>query len=572
MRRVVPIVALTGVVALTPVAGRLAPGIMTPSLGFAVAVAGCFAAMALSLDVLAGHAGQLTLGHGAVVSIGALTSGVLTAKWHLPFVAGAAGGAAVAATLSWLLSLPAVRLGALSLGAVTLTLAVAVDNAAFRWDWLTAGKESMVLPRPLLGTFRFSSSADYAAIAVAIAVAAWLVDRHVARTRFGHRLHVVRDDERLAHALGIDPHREKRRAFVVAGAMAGTAGAAYGHLLMTVGPETFGFSRLSLPLLALVVIAGQGAPGAVASVAVAYAFMPRVLRPLEDWAPFLGALIFLNTVARNPEGLAAAVRSARRRRRAAPVKPLDLAQLPLPGGAAGRRRELVAHDLRVEIGDRTIVDGVSLRVPPATIVALVGPNGAGKTTILDAISGFAPLTAGSMTIDGVPLFGREPFERRHLGVARTFQGGSLPGRLRVGEALLLGNPPDEVEGRDARDIATALGLAGNLDDPIRELSVGQQRILEITVAMMSGADVLLLDEPSAGLAPPVIDQLAARLRALRDDLGRSILLVEHDMRLVRAVADSIYVLDQGHVVHEGPAQAIFTTDAPQLLSWIGAKP
>ena len=563
-----------GLVAVAPVSSRLAPGLLTPTLGFAIAVAGCFAAMALSLDVLAGHAGQLTLGHGAVVSIGALTSGVVTAKWHLPFVVGVLGAVLVAAAISWVFARPAVRLGALSLGAVTLTLAVAVDNAAFRWDWLTTGRESLVLPRPLAGTFRFSSSADYAAVAVAFAVVAWLVDQRVAVSRFGRRLHVVRDDERLAQALGIDPRREKQRAFVLAGGLAGMAGAAYGHLLITVGPETFGFSRLSLPLLALVVIGGQGSPSAVAAVGAAYGLLPRLLHPLEDWAPLLGALLFIHAVARNPEGVAESVRAARRRRRSPPAMPLDLAavQLDTLGGATADRRGLAADHLNVEIDGRRILDGLSLRVPPATIVALVGPNGAGKTTALNAISGFVALASGSAAVDGATLTDRPAFDRRRLGIARTFQGGSLPGRLRVGEALLLGQPAGRRDARRAaEEVAAALGFADRLDVPLRELSIGQQRVLELVAAMTSGAPVLLLDEPSAGLAPPVVDQLGAQLRALRDTFGRSILLVEHNMRLVRAVADTVCVLERGQLVHEAPAPDFFARDAPELLTWIGGR-
>lgn len=570
MTRVAHALLLVGLVVVTPISARVVPALMTPTMAFAVALAACFAAMALSLDLIAGHAGQLTLGHGAIVSIGALSSGVATSKWHLPFLAGVVSAAAVAAALSWLLAGPAVRLGALSLGAVTLTVAVAVENAAFRWDWLTAGREAMVLPRPLVGAFRFTASADYAAIAVVVALAAWFVDRHVARSRFGHRLHVLRDDERMAQAVGIDPHHEKRCAFVLGGAVAGVAGAVYGHLLITVGPDTFGFSRLSLPLLALVVIAGQGTPAAVGGVAAAYGVMPRVLRPLEDWAGLLSALLFLHAVARNPEGLASSVRSARRRRRPPlPAGPLDLAGIRAPI-ISGGGHDVVVDDLHVDLGGRTILDGLSLRVPPATIVALVGPNGAGKTTLLDALSGFVAVSSGSIRHGHTELVPMPPFERRRLGVARTFQGGSLPGRLQVGEALLLGQPEGAREARrGALDTAHALGFDRHLEDPIRELSVGQQRILEIAAAMTSGTSVLLLDEPSAGLAPPVVEQLGAQLRRLRDDFGRSVLLVEHNVALVRAVADIVCVLDRGHLVHQAPASDLFAADAPLLLTWVG---
>ena len=560
-------IAICALIATGPVLSRLAPDLLTPSRAFALAVAACFAAMALSLDVVAGHAGQLTLGHGAVVSLGAVASGVATAKWHLPFVAGAALGLAVGCLASWLFARPAVRLGTLSLGAVTLAVGMAVEASLFRWDWLTAGTDGMVLPRPLVGSFRFSEAGDYAALAVSIATVMWFADRAVERSQFGRGLHVVRDDPRLALALGIDPMRTKRRAFTLAGAMAGLAGATYGHLLITIGPDTFGFSRLSLPLLALVVIAGQGHALSVALVAGVYGLMPRILDPLEEWAPVISAALFLNAVARNPEGIASAVSAQRRRRRRTPPPEVSL-DLTSVTSLIGRTesRALEIDDVVVEVGGRRLLDGLSLSVAPSTIVALVGPNGAGKTTALNAISGFIDVAGGAIRIGDVDLTRRSSHQRRSLGIARTFQGGSLPGRVDVEEALLLlqGGSRD-----DAGRLAASLGFADHLDVPVRELSVGQQRILEVAGSLSSGVGLLLLDEPSAGLSPPLVERLGDQLRAARDELGASVLLVEHNLPLVRAVADVVYVLDRGRVVHESPAADFFAARDREVLAWLG---
>lgn len=566
--------ALVLLIAAGPVLGRVVPGAVSSTGWFAFALAACFAAMALSLDVIAGHAGQLTLGHGALVSIGAVASGVVTAKWNLPFVIGAAAGAIIAFVVSWVFARPAVRLGALSLGAVTLAVAIAVETSLFRWDWLTAGREAMVLPRPLAGSFRFSAAHDYAAIAVATAVGLWLVDRRIGRSRFGRSLHVIRDDERMAQALGSDPIRQKQRAFALAGAMGGIAGSVYGHLLITIGSEAFGFSRLSLPLLALVVIAGQGSAGTVALVGAAYGLLPRVIDPLEEWIPVASAALFLNAVARNPEGIVSTVRTRRRRRRASAAR-VEPRLTPLFQEVEGQHRSkrLALEGLTVRVGERVLLDDVSMEVPPRAIVALVGANGAGKTTALNAVSGFIAAESGSVTIDGNDLLARPSHQRRALGVARTFQGGSLPGRLDVEEALLLFQPGTEVEARrSAHDLAAALGFIDRLDTPMRELSVGQQRLVELAGVLSSEAGFLLLDEPSAGLAPPLVDELSSYLRAVRDELGRSVLLVEHNMVLVRAVADTVVVLDRGRVVHDGAASSFFDRRDDEALAWLGGAP
>ena len=566
-------VGLVALVAAGPVLARIAPDLVSPTGWFAFALAASFAAMALSLDVVAGHAGQLTLGHGAVVSIGAVASGVATAKWNLPFAAGALAGAVAGFVVSWLFARPAVRLGALSLGAVTLAVAIAAEVSLFRWDWITAGREGMVLPRPLAGSFRFSAAHDYAAIAVAAAAAMWLVDRRVGRTRFGRSLHVIRDDERVAQALGIDPIREKQRAFALAGTMAGLAGSVYGHLLITIGADTFGFSRLSLPLLTLVVIAGQGSAGAVALVGAAYGLLPRVIDPLEEWIPVVSAALFLNAVARNPEGIASTVRGRRRRRRDIDPPPSPRLARAISGSRAQQSKQLVVAGITVEVAERLLLDQVSLTVAPRSIVALVGANGAGKTTLMNAVSGFIEVDDGSIKVGDSSVLGRPAHDRRRLGIARMFQGGSLPGRIDVEEALLLFQTGTEDERRrSACELAAALGFAQRLDTPVRELSVGQQRMVELAGVLSSDAEILLLDEPSAGLAPPLVEELAAYLQVVRDDAGCAVLLVEHNMTLVRAVADRVVVLDRGRVVQDSSAEAFFSRRSDEVLAWLGGAP
>lgn len=147
-------------IAAGPVLGRVAPEVMTASRGFTLSSAFCFAAMALSLDVIAGHTGLFTLGHGAVLSIGAVVSGVVTGTWAGPFLVAVVTSALICGTLSWVLARPALRLKAMSLGAVTLGLAIVVETSLFRWRWLTGGDEGLVLPRPLAGEFRFAASTD----------------------------------------------------------------------------------------------------------------------------------------------------------------------------------------------------------------------------------------------------------------------------------------------------------------------------------------------------------------------------------------------------------------------------
>jgi branched-chain amino acid transport system permease protein len=583
-----PAVAVV-LVAAPPLLSRVAPDLLTTTRAHTIAHGACFAAMALSLNVVAGHAGQLTLGHGAIVSAGALTSGVMTAKYHQPFLVGVAAAVVVTGVVSLVVVLPALRLRAIALGAATLGLSLVVESAVFRWDWLTGGDEGIVLPRPLVGTFRFSASADYASVAFALAALVWVVDRRVAASRVGRAMHAVREDEKYAAALGVDVPMTKVHAFVLAGITAGVAGAAYGHLLITVGPTTFGYSTLSLPLFALVIVAGQGSRGAVAAVAFGYAVMPRVLRFLDEWSQVVGGVLFLHAIVRNPDGIAGTVRRLKQQRAALPAAPPPT--FSAGGPALDRRPDdtpmLRVKNLEVELGGAEILRGLSLAVPPRTITALIGPNGSGKTTTLDAISGFLPVRSGGVEIFGRDVTGLSVRRRAAAGLARTFQSGGLPGRLSVEEILLLAQHNHEAEPwivdllgfpvarraearmrTRAAAAAAGLGFAGRLSVDVADLSVGQQRLVELMAAVLTDAPLVLLDEPSAGLAPGAVDALASQLRGMRDDLGRSVVLVEHNLALVRAVADHVYVLGEGCVVHEGPV-AELADEGDVLRAWLG---
>jgi BCD family chlorophyll transporter-like MFS transporter len=200
----------------------------------------------------------------------------------------------------------------------------------------------------------------------------------------------------------------------------------------------------------------------------------------------------------------------------------------------------------VTAGEARLLDGVSIEVDPGRIVAIVGANGAGKTTLLDAISGEVPLTSGKITV-GHEVGVRKPGAPPSAHVGRVFQGSPLPGTLTVGEVATLAT--------GSRDRAAALlkrfGLAVHATSFVTELSTGMRRILDLAIATSKDPKLLLLDEPASGLAPSEVEQLAGLLLAWRDRTGGSVVIVEHDMVLLRLVADEVVVLDAGRVVATG---------------------
>ena len=205
-----------------------------------------------------------------------------------------------------------------------------------------------------------------------------------------------------------------------------------------------------------------------------------------------------------------------------------------------------------------VLHGVTLHVDPGEIVTLIGANGAGKTTLMHAISGVQPITEGAIRFDGVPIEKRPAHERVAFGISQVPEGRQVFAPLSVLDNLKLGAwscRDADMEPALARVCALFPMLDAILETPAGALSGGQQQMLAIGRALMARPRLLLLDEPSMGLAPNLVDQLLTVIRALRDD-SLTILLVEQNARAALAIADRAYVLETGRVTLSGPAAEI----------------
>jgi branched-chain amino acid transport system ATP-binding protein len=205
-----------------------------------------------------------------------------------------------------------------------------------------------------------------------------------------------------------------------------------------------------------------------------------------------------------------------------------------------------------------VLHGVTLRVEPGEIVTLIGANGAGKTTLMHAISGVQPITGGAIRFNGEPIEKRPAHERVAFGISQVPEGRQVFASLSVLDNLRLGawsRRDTDMEPELAGVCALFPMLDAILDTPAGALSGGQQQMLAIGRALMAKPRLLLLDEPSMGLAPNLVDQLLAVIRALRDD-SLTILLVEQNARAALAIADRAYVLETGRVTLSGPAAEI----------------
>lgn len=561
-------------------------------------VAVALAVAATSLNLLLGYAGQLSLGHAALLATGAFASGIVTSRWHGSMVFGLLFAMAVAAAVSFVVGLPALRLRGLYLAIVTLVFGLVMQYSVLRSSALSGGSAGVALPRRVWGSSVFTDQAVYLVVSLLLLLGVWLVDVNIVRTRLGRAFRVIRENEAVAQSFGIPVTRYKLLAFVVSGAMAGLAGAMYGHAIGFVNNEKPFDYNLSLVLVIIVVIGGQGHRLAVVLAALVYWIFPSFISGLHVWAYVIGAVGLMLTVSRHPEGLASL--SAHRRR----PKALDddddddgalpaLPELPapvrrLPDSVVAGTPMLEVQDVAVRFGGLQAVDGVSFTVPTGAIVGLIGPNGAGKSTLFNAISGLVRIERGRILLRGQEVGHLRCDQRARLGIARSFQQVGLAKDLSVRENFLLAQhqltgysdaeallmlprasaAEDELQTR-AEQAISALGFAELADLPVRNLSGGQQRIVEIACLLVTAPELVLLDEPSAGMAPGAAENLATRLRDLRDTLGRTVLLIEHNVPLVLDTCDYVYVLDAGRLIAQGtPAEV--AADRAVVDAYFGA--
>ncbi|MBL0373235.1 branched-chain amino acid ABC transporter ATP-binding protein/permease [Rhizobium sp. KVB221] len=505
-----------------------------------------------SLGLVTGRTGMISLCQMSFAGVGAWVTGYLN-------VAEAPGGLIVWVLIGGLaavpvgiaIGLPALRLRGINLAIVTLGFAAAFDTVLATITFPGQTTFTQVV-RPEL----FDSDRGYFIFILGFYGIIAVVLEFVSRSRLGASWLAVRHSERAAAAHGISVPKAKLSAFAISAFISGISGGLLAGYLGTLVAENFNMMQ-SLALFAVSTMVGAHFTLGAIIGGILITLFPELLRRLnlpQDVGNLffaLGAVQALSTGETIAETWARLGRKWMPKRAAKETGDLS-AHLPAPvQHAAGIALEV--SDLTVRYGAVVALDKVHLKVPAKTVVGLVGPNGAGKSTMVDAIAGFLASYEGSIKLNGQPLDGQSATVRAHLGIRRTWQTTRIAPELRVGEYIRLAAGPISDSELEA--------VLQWFDCPppetlISTVDAGTRRLLDVAGVVAARPPVILLDEPAAGQSYAEALKLGERIAAIPEKFGSAVLLIEHDMDLVRRACSAITVFDFGRVIADGAPQAV----------------
>jgi branched-chain amino acid transport system permease protein len=556
-------------------------------------VIGLAAMVCLGLVLLTGAAGLTSFGQAAFVGIAAYVSAYGTTALGLsPWLTLVLGLAATGAT-AWVLGAITLRLSGHYLPISTIAWGAAIFFLFARIPAL-GGQTGLTDIPPVrlfgiaLDTGRSSTWLIWACLLLAMAATSALLC-----SRQGRAIRALRGGALMAESFGINAHRTRMAAFVVAALLAGLSGWLYVHFLRFINPTPFDVTA-GIEYLFMIMVGGATAVwGAVAGAAV----LTLLRNALQDVLPALlgqegnfdlivyGALIIL-LLQRTRLGMVGALVARIPALATPPVAVPAETPARLPSRPVPVRGELFLRVVNVEkwFGGLCAVDKMSFEVGAGEIVSLIGPNGAGKSTMFNLITGAAAPTKGGIEVRGVAVAGASPRAAARLGIARTFQHVRLLRQMSAIENVMIGAHArgrkgllagalrlDRAEERllaaEAARQLRRVGLGEVMHRPAGSLALGQQRLLEVARALCADPLLLLLDEPAAGLRHAEKQALAGLLDRLRDD-GMAVLLVEHDMEFVMNLADRVVVMEFGRKLVEGLPEAV-QADPRVLDAYLG---
>jgi len=545
-----------------------------------------FAVIALSLTVLTGWAGQLSLGQYAFVGVGSFITAAFEMR-GMPFGVAVFYGTVAGVVAALAIGAPALSIRGLYLAVTTLAFAVAARSWIFTRDSFLGGETVANVDRGELAFLDFRDARTYYYLCLLVLLVAVLVVSRLRTSGVGRTLIAVRENEAAAASFAVSPAVAKLTAFAVAGGLAALAGGLLAGARVQFSAIHFGPEE-SLRVVAMTIIGGLGSVAGSVLGAVYVLGLPALIEDSAEVRLLTSGVGLLILLLYFPGGLAQLLYKARDGLLVVAERRVAATAAEAPPGGPGRASTQVVRpdstvvdptagtpalrtsEVTVRFGGRTALDSVSLTAMPGEVVGLIGSNGAGKSTLVNVVSGFVRPAGGRVDLLGDDITALPPHERARLGLGRVFQDARLFGDLSVREAIkvalerrerselvpsMLALPPSRrAEGRkaaEADELVAFLGLGRYADAFISDLSTGTRRIAELACLVALQPSVILLDEPTAGVAQRETEAFGPLITRIRAELDATIVIIEHDIPLIMSVSDRVYCLAAGRIIAEG---------------------
>lgn len=576
-------------------AALLAGVIRSPYLLDVAAYAGVLAIFVLGVSVTFGQLGYVSFGHAAFLGLGAYTVGLLVSRLGWNYWLAVPLGVLPGLLLGGLVGIVSARLSGAYFAIATLVVAEIFVLLVVNWVDLTRGPMGLMVtasPLPLVQGLGWTAQQGYLFAVVAALAVALVLLRNLRGSATGRGWIAIREAPALAESLGIATARARVLNVALSGGLAALAGALLIPKVFVLSPSLLGVSYSATGILGVILGGKATLVGPVLGGAL-FAIVPEGLRFLGDLNFAAFALVLLLAVRLLPGGLVGWMaarppfmrwRTARAARVADEAPPAPLAARPHREGTVLE----VAGVSRHFKGLRAVQD-VSFDVRAGEILGLIGPNGAGKTTLLSMLSGFLPVSTGAIRVRGQDIAGRPAHRVARLGVVRSFQHTALCGGQTVAANMaiashmyrpggfwgaLLRAPRWRKHERERTAHALAclaeVGLLARRDDLAGSLPYGEQKLLGVAMALATQPELLLLDEPAAGLNQVEATRLARVLRGLRDK-GMTLIVVDHNLKMLMSFVDRVVVLHHGVKIADGAPGAV--TRMPEVVSaYLGSTP